>query len=232
MCPEGRWPVDAVRIIEGESRKYPGDDRPVFIGQAPSRHGDPTKPLTGRPGRKLAELASMVPMEFYVSVVRANLLPYYVGTNGNGDAFPMPEARDNALRLAKALDDRTVVFVGRRVAEAFGCRLDWFEWGNDYFSAPDGETVWIRYATMPHPSGRNRFWNDQENTQTARRFMTELMKTRSSVPLLNNLRARAKAIGEKQLRGRAAKSMRGAMSGLGADRMPPHERAVGARDAR
>jgi uracil-DNA glycosylase len=223
--------VDAVRIIEAEGRKHPGDDRPVFVGQAPSRHGDPTKPLTGRPGRKLAELASMVPMEFYLSTVRVNLLPYYVGTNGDGDAFPMPDARGNAERMAPVLDGRTVVLVGRRVAEAFGCRLGWFEWGDDHFAARGG-TVRIRYATIPHPSGRNRFWNDQENTQAARRFMTELMKVESSVPQLRMLRERARAIGETQLRRRTAQSMRGDMSGLGTDRVPPHERAVGSRGAR
>ena len=224
--------VVTLHPITIENNKYPGDDRPIFIGQAPSRHGDPTKPLTGRPGQKLASLASMVPMEFYLSVVRTNVLPYYVGTNGQGDAFPMPEARRNAIKMAPLLDGRTVVFVGRRVAEAFGCRSEWFNWGEEYFKTDDG-VVRIRYAVMPHPSGRNRFWNDPQNVQEARTFMTELMKDESSIPRLRMLRERARAIDERRLGGRASKtSLRGDMSGPGADSLPEHDRGAGTKGTR
>ncbi len=225
---KGRPVVDSAHTITIENNKYPGDDRPIFIGQAPSRHGDPTKPLTGRVGEKLAALASMVPMEFYLSVVRTNLLPYYVGTNGNGDAFPMPEARRNAFKMAPVLDGRTVVFVGRRVTEAFGYKADWFTWGKGYFAAED-KTVRIKYAAIPHPSGRNRFWNDPTNVQEARAFMTELMKTESSLPLLRSLRERARAIGEKRL-GRPASEtpLRGTVSsGPGAGSLQEHHRGAG-----
>lgn len=190
--------MDPVDAILTESRKYPGDDRPVFIGQAASRRGDPTKPLTGRPGRKLAGLASMTPMEFYLSTVRVNLLPRYMGSRGRGDAFPMREARRNATRMAPLLDGRTVVFVGRKVADAFGCRKGWFDWDEGYFVTGDG-TVHIHYAVVPHPSGLNRFWNDPYNAREASRFLSELMKKKSSVSRLRRVRERARRIDERRL---------------------------------
>lgn len=210
--------ADAVAIIETEQRKYPGDDRPVFIGQAPSKHGDPRYPLTGRPGRRLAELASMVPMEFYLSTVRVNILPEYAGENGQGDAFPMPEARRRALQLAPKLDKRTVVFVGRRVAEAFGCRQGWFKWDECYVDVA-GHVVAIRYAAIPHPSGRNRFWNDPRNVQEARTFMSGLMKAESALPRLRMLRERARASGDaRPARVTSETSLREAV-GEGADHL-------------
>ena len=225
--------MDVVNTIAVERRKYPGDDRPVFIGQAPSRHGDPTKPLTGRPGRKLANLASMTPMEFYLSTVRINLLPCYAGANGRGDAFPMRVARGNAARMVTILDGRVVVFVGRCVAEAFGCRKEWFYWEEGRFLVDD-LTMRCRRAVVPHPSGRNRFWNDARNVREARRFMSDLMRDESSVPRLRMLRERARAIDERQLGLRVSKgSLRGVMSsGSGADRLPKHVRGAGKEGAR
>lgn len=219
-------------MVAVESRKYPGDDRPVFIGQAPSRHGDPTKPLTGRPGRKLADLASMTPMEFYLSTVRINLLSRYVGVSGNGDAFPMIDARRGAIKMVAGLDGRVVVFVGRRVAEAFGCERPWFDWEEGRFSVGN-LTMGCRRAVMPHPSGRNRFWNDSRNVQEARRFMSELMSGESSIPRLRRLRERARAIDEQQLGRRASNnSLRGEMSGSGAGGLPKHLRGANTGDAR
>jgi uracil-DNA glycosylase len=224
--------VDATDTIAIERSKYPGDDRPVFIGQAPSRHGDPTKPLTGSPGRKLAALAAMTSMEFYLSTVRTNVLPRYVGASGGGDAFPMADARSRAVEMVAELDGRVVVFVGRSVAEAFGCGEEWFDWEEGRFSVGD-LTVKYRRAVMPHPSGRNRFWNDSRNVQEARRFMSELMMRRSSIPRLRMLRERARAINERQLGRRASNnSLRGVMSGSGAGSLPKHLEGADTRGAR
>ena len=225
--------MDATNTIAIERRKHPGDDRPVFIGQAPSRRGDPTKPLTGSPGRKLADLASMTPMEFYLSTVRTNVLPRYVGAGGGGDAFPMTDARSRAVEMAAELDGRVVVFVGRRVAEVFGYKRLWFDWEEGNFSVGH-LLVWCRRAVMPHPSGRNRFWNDPRNVQDARSFMFELMRNESSIPRLRRIRERARAIDERQLGRRASESsLRGVMSsGSGAGGLPKHARRAGTEGAR
>lgn len=212
--------MEAVDVVVAESLKYPGDDRPVFIGQAPSRYGDPTKPLTGRPGRRLAGMASMTPMEFYLSAVRANLLSYYHGGDGRGDVFPMSMAMASALRLAVQLNGRVVVFLGKKVAKAFGRSGRWFHWEEGSFPIGD-PPVRFRYAIVPHPSGRNRFWNNPENTQEACRFMSELMNEKSSIPRLQQLRKRARAIDMRQLGARSFKTVeRGEMRGSGADCLP------------
>jgi len=209
-------------IVQAELNKYPGDDRPVFIGQAPSRNGDPWKPLTGMPGRRLASLAGMYPLEFYVSTVRANLLPTYMGEDGDGDAFPTINARVAAIESAAALDGRTVVFVGRRVAQAFGCRGDWFRWDRVFLPTPGFEQG-IRYSTMPHPSGRNRYWNDEGNRKKAEAFLRELLRVESSVPRLRMLRARGRACEERKFeRSRGCEDGRIARSRV-ADRVPAHQ---------
>lgn len=209
--------VDAIDVVESERRKYPGDDRPIFIGQAPSRDGDPDRPLTGRPGRRLAELASMDPIEFYLSTVRVNLLPRYAGANGQGDAFPLIEARRHAIELVTELDGRAVVFVGRRVAEAFGCRRGWFRWARDYVSA-GGRVVEIRYAVIPHPSGRNRFWNDRRNVREASAFLSELMGAESGVPRLRALRERARVDAVKGVMGEGAGRLQARHAAAGSGR--------------
>lgn len=201
-------------FIQSESHKYPGDDRPILIGQAPSRHGDPTKPLTGLPGRRLARLANMYPLEFYASVVRANLLPFYLGGNDEGDAFPMSEARVAAFESAPSLDGRVVVFVGRKVAEAFGFTGKWFEWRNSFFTSPD---VSMRCAVIPHPSARNRWWNDEANVRAAESFLRELVCRESAVSRLRALRERSRAIEERRTTTEGP-----SQDDRGADRLPRH----------
>ena len=104
----------------------------------------------------------------------------------------------NAIRLAVQLDGRVVVFLGKQVANAFGCKGRWFHWREARLPIGDPR-VQCRCAIVPHPSGRNRFWDDPENVQEARRFLSELMKSESSVPQLRRLRERARAIDERQL---------------------------------
>jgi uracil-DNA glycosylase len=202
------------KVVQAERRKYPGDDRPIMIGQAPSKHGDPTKPLTGMPGRRLARVAGMYPLEFYASVVRANLLAAYAGEDGSGDAFPLTEARVSALDAAPELNGRTVVFVGRRVAQSFGCDSEWFDWDRAYFN--HGVGVEIRYATIPHPSGRNRWWNDEGNVARAEAFMRELLKEPSQVARLRHLRERCRLFEES----RSSKGI--GTNGRSTHRMPRH----------
>jgi hypothetical protein len=145
-------------------------------------------------------------MEFYLSTVRANLLLNYLGEDGDGDAFPASDARLAALDAADELSGRTVVFVGRRVAQAFGCKSDWFRWDRVFFK--DGSE--FRFAVIPHPSGRNRWWNDPKNVDQAEKFLRDLMKVESKIQILRNLRARARSIEEKRVRSTTEEVLRGA----------------------
>jgi len=220
--------VDPVEQIRTQSLRWPGDDRPIFIGQAPSRRGDPSKPLTGRPGRRLAELSGVTPMEFYTATVRTNIVSRYSGPKGGGDAFPMTEARENALRMTEVIGGRAIVLVGRKVTEAFGLKGGWFEWNIGHFRDDDDQVMAFQYASVQHPSGRNRFWNSPDNIQEAREFLSGLMSRESAVPSLKRLRERGRSLGESQTRQRVTKThLRGATRDTGADRLQEHHKRQG-----
>jgi len=186
----------SVHIIEAERRKYPGDDRIIMVGQAPSKHGDPSKPLTGVAGRKLAFLSGVPPLEFYASTVRVNVFDNYMGSLREGDMFPHKAACERVSILQPLFEGRRVVFVGRAVAHAFKFEDDWLAWRLLGCDREDGPRYHFEAACIPHPSGRNRFWGDRENTAMAMRFMIEAVSRPSCVPKLRLLRNRARMIEE------------------------------------
>src|SRR4029453_348092 len=57
-----------------------------LVGQAPSRRGDPRKPLAGPNGRKIARLAGMSYDEL-IACRRRHLNTHYNGKRAKGDAF-------------------------------------------------------------------------------------------------------------------------------------------------
>lgn len=147
--------------------------RIVLIGQAPSKNEDPSKPLTGRPGRKLAEFAGLTfPTEYARLFERVNLLREFPGEtlDGKGDLFPITTAFMAANELKPELRGRVVIMLGRNVASAIGheCHgdrcMEWFEW-----RASEG-TMW---GLMPHPSPRNRMWQKPLMHQQGSEFMHE-----------------------------------------------------------
>lgn len=144
--------------------------KPLLIGEA-SRDGG--RPLDGPSGRRLAEAAGIPDLYARFDVI--NLFPDWPGrANGKGDAFPKEMARTHALSLRAQLARRQrVVFLGRRVAEAFlpltGADLPYLFWWPE--DAPQNRT---RFAIVPHPSGVNLWWNDPENREAAAEFMRAL----------------------------------------------------------
>jgi hypothetical protein len=144
--------------------------RKIFlIGQAPSKTGDPRKPLLGgRPAQLIMRLAEMTPTEYLQKFHRVNLLNRWPGKTGKGDAFPLGAARVAAENLSPRLRGQTVVFLGQGVASAFDFPttsvLRWFSW----FGGG-------RAAILPHPSGINRWWNSSLNMKQAARFMKRLL---------------------------------------------------------
>lgn len=142
--------------------------RVVLIGQAPCRKGDPSKPLTGSSGLKLAQLAGVeFPGEYARLFERVNVLREYRGpaAGGKGDAFPLSEARAAAKALMPELRGRVVVVLGRNVARAFELHgLGWTTWW------PACGVVW---GVIPHPSPLVRWWNDSGNRAQAASFMMQ-----------------------------------------------------------
>lgn len=140
--------------------------RVVLVGQAPYRGGDPTKPLTGRTGKKLAKLAGLkFPVQYARTFELRNVLDFYPGRSphGKGDAFPLVDARMAADELVRELSGRTVVMLGQGVARAFRIPgLPFLNWH------VERGIVW---GLMPHPSPIVRWWNIEENVERAREFL-------------------------------------------------------------
>jgi uracil-DNA glycosylase len=136
----------------------------VLVGQAPSRRGDPEKPLQGDlVVRRLAGVCGMGRKEYMGLTDRYNVLRRWPGKKGKGDHFPMRLARRSARRLALGFSGRRVILLGRSVAKAFGLNVGYLKWVNIGFDV----------AVVPHPSGINRWWNEARNKAAARRFMED-----------------------------------------------------------
>lgn len=131
-------------------------------------NGDPDNHSAG--GR-LAKLAGWTPEQYDDLTDRMNLfsspLGHWAGGRGQ-DRWKPREARVAAQAVRFLLRDRRVIYVGRRVATAFGHRTTpWFVWSFD-------ETWGFLHATIPHTSGRSHFYNSTENRETAAKFLRTL----------------------------------------------------------
>ena len=104
---------------------------------------------------------------------RINLLAVFPGKHKRDDKFPMRTAKLIASSLKPLLAGRTVILVGRNVAKAFLLDTDfhqWVPWPVRRYCPVNRDDGRCRVAVVPHPSGRNHWYNDQENREEAVRF--------------------------------------------------------------
>jgi hypothetical protein len=145
----------------------------ILIGQAPSRGGDPRRPLSSGPtATALARLAGLPAHEFLRAFERRNLLDAWPGKSGKGDAFPLRAARDAAMIILPELRGRRVVFLGRNVARAFYFDGEFLKWKRCF-----GNGI---AAVFPHPSGINLWWNKSRNERAAVRFLRRELPCRKT----------------------------------------------------
>lgn len=142
----------------------------VLVGQAPGKQKryEPRYALypvpKGSAGDRLRDMMGLK-ISHYVALRRMNLLDYYPGPR-----FPERAGRAAAGRLLPELPGTRVLMMGQAVAKCFGfvcCQpLVWYDgdYGGDSFA----------FAVVPHPSGRNRWYNDRTNREAARRFLRGL----------------------------------------------------------
>lgn len=143
--------------------------KPLIIGQAPSRRSDPSEPLSGNSGRRLAGLCGIDLATFLVRFDRINLIPAFPGAAEKGDRFVgAKEARALADALRPAIRGRRVVLLGFQVGAAFRFTGPAFAWERSL----ETEAV----AMSPHPSGISLWWNDRWNAERARRFWSTLAR--------------------------------------------------------
>lgn len=143
--------------------------KPLIVGEAPARTGDPMKPLEGPCGIKLAAVFGITYDEYLETFSRLNVLPEWPGRGEKGDQFPMALAREHARQIV--IEKRTTFLLGKRVAQAFGF-LPKARFLSGYFS-PAGE--W-RIMIIPHPSGINIWWNDPANVRRAKKEARRFLK--------------------------------------------------------
>jgi hypothetical protein len=93
------------------------------------------------------------------------------GKGATGDLFPKAEARYMAFKKAPGMVNCMLIFAGRRVADAFG-------WPDGYFEVKTHEVglVTLVGGVIPHPSGRNRLWNDREMVNKASAFLRPIVE--------------------------------------------------------
>ena len=138
-----------------------------LVGQAPSRRGDPRKPLAGPNGQKIARLAGMSYDEL-IACRRKHLNTHYNGKRGKGDAF------DHAKGTVKAADVlldwrvERIVLLGKNVARCFGFR--------DLPFLAEISIYGRRFLIFPHPSGTNRWWNERRNERRARQLLQRFLR--------------------------------------------------------
>jgi hypothetical protein len=126
--------------------------RPIFVGEQPSGPVGPEGALAGQSGRRLARLAGVTMTEF-LRHRRVNLLP-------RAGEWDPAAARRVAAELDYWLPTRIpFVLLGQRVALAFSS----VGMTNEWDQLPSGRRV----LRLPHPSGRNRAWNQPEVVATA-----------------------------------------------------------------
>jgi hypothetical protein len=136
----------------------------LLIGQAPSRDGATN--FEGSSGKFLATLCGLSHAGWMDLFERVNVLQNFPGRKHRGDHFPIAEAIEVAERMDHLLRRRRSVFIGLRVATAFGMRIAPLTW---YPVPYEGEV-----ALCPHSSGLSRWWNDANNRKDAERFWRDL----------------------------------------------------------
>jgi hypothetical protein len=142
--------------------------RPLIVAQAPSSRSNPSEPLSGASGRRLAALCGLTLPDFLVSFERVNLLDMYPGKLGKGDKWDHVRARLAAYNMTPRLRRRCTILLGWKVASAFQIE------GKDYFRWHDNIGDGAFVSVCPHPSGIVLWWNHPENVARARAFWRDL----------------------------------------------------------
>jgi uracil-DNA glycosylase len=138
-----------------------------LVGQAPSRRGDPRKPLAGPNGQKIARLAGMSHDEL-IACRRKHLNTHYNGKRGKGGGFDHTKGNVNAADVLLDWRVERIVLLGKNVARCFGFR--------DLPFLAEIRIYGRRFLIFPHPSGTNRWWNERRNERRARQLLQRFLR--------------------------------------------------------
>lgn len=142
----------------------------VFVGQQPNSVDDEGDPLTlkhpNSTGSTIAKWMNVSPEEFASNFIRVNLNPHCDGE------FSANHWKASARNMQGLLEGRRVVLLGRSVAEAFDLHqrdYEYFRWF-DHMAGYESSL----FTVIPHPSGRNRLYNDHQNLARAMDLLATL----------------------------------------------------------
>lgn len=175
--------------------------RPVFIGQAPgpnTMHELPLFPIPATSaGGRLQHMMGVTRHYYLTQFDKANLLPFFPGRHKRDDKFPMADAKLCARAMQPLLSGRVVVLVGRNVANAFELEDEFHQIRQHTF----GRSWHCTISVVPHPSGRNHWYNDTANRDIARLFWRDWLEAHApELPIqwLADLRRMAPLPGEQE----------------------------------
>lgn len=156
----------------------------VLVGIAPARPGEEGQPLSAyapqSTGRRIANMMKMSWKEYNDFFDRVNVCPH-----PQLSTIPAKLYHPFAENLAGILRNRRVILLGANVAECFSIPRESWEpcrWRVqsetyrqvNFVGYRAGMKLPFDWALLPHPSGRNRWYNAPENERTAIEFLESL----------------------------------------------------------
>jgi uracil-DNA glycosylase len=145
-------------------------DRPIILGEAPGRNGDPDRPLAGAAGKRLALMAGFHHWdELAEKYELTNLLYEYPGdaADGVGARFPADVARAAKHDLWPFLAGRVVVLLGGRLRRLYKVP-EMHRWV--YFRHRH-----VAMVAVPHPSGLNRLYNSHDEREMTAKVLQQAL---------------------------------------------------------
>lgn len=137
----------------------------VFIGQQPNSYDDQGTALPFNPGtsgKMLVQMMGVTNEAFAQNFVRMN-----VSAHHEPEGFSPAYSQYCAKNFLPLLEGRRVVLLGPAVAEAFDIERKSYDWCS-WFDHPTEHAL---FAVIPHPSGRNRLYNNPEIHEMVRSFL-------------------------------------------------------------
>lgn len=144
----------------------PPRPRGMLVGECPGPNTDARLPLfpdpPGSSAARLMRYARVTPAAWLGKLVRVNMCD---------GRWSKRRAVAGRARILEYLfdpanivdgDPLRVLLLGVKVARAWGCHGQ-FGYNANMYSTVDGSPANLRVAWIPHPSGRNLAYNDQDN---------------------------------------------------------------------
>lgn len=147
--------------------------KPLLLGEAPNYKAQQPGEVLQSLAPRLCEFAGLVPGK---GGAYPKLLEYFDVANAyDGDGWSRPIARERVFRLILSSRPKVVVCLGRRASDTLDVplrRWNWWQMGyvlydNGSIKYPMNHKHEFLLATIPHPSGKCRVYNDLDERQRA-----------------------------------------------------------------